>query len=317
MKALKQIKIFFVLLIALIAAGCGNGKPVDEDNFPYYEVKADMKTDGQFYVQESVEFPAELWQTPASERFEDRDRGKTEAYFIDSVAGTKVFCFVGIPDGASAANKVPAVVLVHGATGTAFYDWVELWVKRGYAAIAMDTEGRIPATTSTTLNPSFENCQTSFKPHGPHNASFTDSKRPVNQQWVYHAIASIIASTSFIRGFECVDENKVGITGVSYGGFLTCLAVGYDDRFTFAVPVYGCLSNSESASEFGTYINRNEGAAELWDGLGTLKASRTPILFANGQHDPIFSLDSMSRSAGVGKYGAMLIIPRFLHGRKF
>ena len=34
-----------------------------------------------------------------------------------------------------------AVVLVHGGGGTAFSEWVKLWAKRGYAAIAMDLAG--------------------------------------------------------------------------------------------------------------------------------------------------------------------------------
>lgn len=41
-------------------------------------------------------------------------------------------------------EKVPGMVLVHGGGGTAFEDWVQLWVQRGYAAIAMDTCGQVP-----------------------------------------------------------------------------------------------------------------------------------------------------------------------------
>ena len=137
-----------------------------------------------------------------------------------------MFCYVGIPEGASESAPVPAVVLVHGATGTAFYDWVKMWTDRGYAAIAMDTEGRMPGSGCSTMNPVTVN---SVKPHGPVNAAFTDAGRPVEQQWVYHALASVIASASFIGSFPAVDETKIGITGVSYGSFLACLAAAADD----------------------------------------------------------------------------------------
>lgn len=63
-------------------------------------------------------------------------------------------------------------------------------------------------------------------PHGPANASFTDCTKPIGEQWVYHALASVIASASFLKSFAGVDSSRMGITGVSYGGFLTCLAVG-------------------------------------------------------------------------------------------
>ncbi len=38
---------------------------------------------------------------------------------------TRVFAWYGLPEGASATKKCPAMVLIHGGNGTAF-DW---WVK--------------------------------------------------------------------------------------------------------------------------------------------------------------------------------------------
>lgn len=58
---------------------------------------------------------------------------------------TRVFAWHGMPANRS-LGKVPAVVLVHGAGGTAFADWVRRWNDRGYAAIAIDTCGRVPLT---------------------------------------------------------------------------------------------------------------------------------------------------------------------------
>ena len=296
---------------ACTACAPGNKEP-EKDTFPYHVLKSDRKTDGQYYGGNGVNLPAALWQTPAAERYEALDRNEVKAYFIDSVAGTKVFCYVGIPEGASEENKAPGMVLVHGATGTAFYDWVETWVARGYAAIAMDTEGRMPTPATSLYNADYP-YQTSVKAHGPVNASFGDSAKPVKEQWVYHALASVVASGSFLAGFEEVDAERVGVTGVSYGGFLTCLAVGYDDRFAFGVPVYGCLSNASSSAEFGIYINRNPGA-ELWDGLGPLQENRTPMLFVNSDTDGHFAPDAVSRCAAACKFGAMTLIPGLTHG---
>lgn len=59
---------------------------------------------------------------------------------------TRVFAWLGMPTGADPGHPVPGIVLVHGGGGTAFRDWAQLWVKRGYAVIAMDIGENIPAT---------------------------------------------------------------------------------------------------------------------------------------------------------------------------
>ena len=316
MRIWQKLSAALLCLCTASFCGCADTNPPIKppDTFPYHAVRRDRKTDGQYYANENVSFPAKLWQTPLSERYESLDRGDVRAYFIDSVQDTKVFCYVGIPAGASAQNKVPAVVLVHGATGTALYDWVELWVGRGYAAVAMDTEGRTPTLQSSTADPDFANCPVSNKPHGPVNSAFADSSRPVTEQWVYHAVAAVVASASFIASFPEVDGDKLGITGISYGGFLTCLAAGYDDRYSFAAPVYGCLSNAFGSAAFGVYMQSCPEAAALWDGLGPLAASRTPTLFVNNVADEFFAPDAISRCAAACEKGAVSFKPDFLHG---
>lgn len=66
-----------------------------------------------------------------------------DALFFESVPfkdkPTRVFAWLGVPEGASGDRLVPVVVLVHGGGGTAFARWVRWWNRRGYAAIAMDT----------------------------------------------------------------------------------------------------------------------------------------------------------------------------------
>ena len=256
-------------------------QPQEEpDKFAYYPAKTDIKADGQFYGKEGVEFPASLWQTPAAERCEALDCGEIQAYFIRSVQDTEVFCYVGIPEGASESAPVPAVVLVHGATGTAFYDWVKMWTDRGYAAIAMDTEGRMPGSGCSMMNPVTVN---SVKPHGPVNAAFTDAGRPVEQQWVYRALA--------------------------------CLAATYDDRYSFAVPVYGALSNARSLNEFGTYLQNGGGKAiGLWDDESVLHGNRTPFLFVGSIDDVFFAPDAIVRTAAECRYAQIAFLPHFTHG---
>ena len=58
--------------------------------------------------------------------------------------------------------------------------------------------------------------------------------------WTYHAVAAVIRGHSLLASLEGVDPNRTGVTGISWGGYLTCIVAGVDDRFKVAVPVYGC-----------------------------------------------------------------------------
>lgn len=263
------------------------------------------------YTEGEVELPDILWQTPESKRCSILDAGRAEGYFIDSVQDTKVFVYVGLPAGASADNKVPGIVLVHGGGGTAFYEWVDFWVARGYAAIAMDTDGNMPSLNSSMSN---DVHQASTESHGPANAGFTDGNKEINQQWAYHALSAVIVSNSFLRSFTGVDTNRIGITGISYGGFLTSLAAGYDDRFVFACPVYGTISQDGTAGIFGNIFKSNRRSAELWDDIEVLNNTRTPMLFINGSNDQFFTVDATTRCSNATTYGNMYIKHRFLHG---
>ena len=59
---------------------------------------------------------------------------------------TKVFAYYASPAtlgvGKTSGERFPGMVLVHGGGGHAFKRWVELYARRGYAAIAMDLDGQ-------------------------------------------------------------------------------------------------------------------------------------------------------------------------------
>ena len=55
---------------------------------------------------------------------------------------TRVFAYLAVPK-VKPGEKVPGLVLVHGGAGSAFRRWAKFWCDQGYAAISMDTCGRI------------------------------------------------------------------------------------------------------------------------------------------------------------------------------
>jgi cephalosporin-C deacetylase-like acetyl esterase len=161
---------------------------------------------------------------------------------------TKVFAWYGLPKLA-AGEKAPAMVLVHGGGGTAFAEWVRLWTSRGYAAIAMDTCGGLPRGGNGKWEPNPNG--------GPHGwGAFDKANDPVTDQWPYHAIADVILAHSLIRSFPEVDPERIGVTGISWGGYLTCIAAGVDPRFKFAAPVYGCGFLGENSAWLDAFATK-------------------------------------------------------------
>ena len=196
---------------------------------------------------------------------------------------TRVFACCGVPEGASPENPVPGVVLIHGGGATALADWVALWNRRGYAAISMDTCGCVPGWS---VNPY---CNRSWPRHefsGPSgwSESMHEADLPPEEQWPYHAVRAAAAAHTLLRSMPGVDPERTGVTGISWGGVLTCLAAGTDDRYGFAIPVYGCGFFNTPESGLG-YDNPRLTPElrrrwfELWDPAHRLGNIACPTLF--------------------------------------
>jgi dienelactone hydrolase len=239
--------------------------------------------------------------TPRIFEAPEHNAGDVKAIFYEALPWkgkpTRVFAYYGVPK-VDQRRKVPAMVLVHGGGGTAFESWVRLWVGRGYAAIAMDTCGCISGGEHDN-RPRHE--------YGgpPGWGGFDQIDQPVKDQWTYHAVADIILAHSLIRSFPHVDPDKIGVTGVSWGGYLVCIVAGVDSRFQFAAPVYGCGflgDNSYWATEQNEITLRTIGPEKagrwlkLWDPSVYLPDVEMPTLWLDGTNDFAYPLDSLRKS---------------------
>ncbi len=239
---------------------------------------------------------------------------------------TKFFAYVGIPEGASAAHPVPGVVLVHGGAGTAFPEWVKLWNDRGYAAIAMCNVGLAPAVKGMP-NPSPMNVNGSWRNYltdeelaadprvlTPYNDDMRTSEGQLDSMWMYHAVSQTMICNTLLRNDERVDADRVGITGISWGGVITSITMGYDDRFAFAVPVYGTGYLHESLGWIKHRFNA-PGTAELWEPSLKLKDVKMPILWLGWSNDTPFSINSFDKSFGdTADHAAMTFLQNQGHG---
>jgi dienelactone hydrolase len=199
-----------------------------------------------------------------------------------------VFAYYALPEFRK--GPVPAMVLVHGGGGKAFKEWAELWARAGYAAIAMDLAGRGPDGEPLPDG----------GPDQTHKQKFDDITGGVKNAWPYHAVANVLRAVSLIRSFDAVDAERVGITGISWGGYLTCIVSGLDKRLKAAVPVYGCGFLHENSAWLDTFAKLSPADKQAWvenfDPSTYLPGCAMPILFVNGTNDFAYPLDSYRKS---------------------
>lgn len=211
---------------------------------------------------------------------------------------TRVFAWYGTPKEKPASGKWPAMVLVHGGGGTAYVEWVKLWNSRGYAAIAMDNCGQLPIR----VDPKDSKKGWIRNPQGGPGGwgGFDSINQPEHDQWTYHAVADVVLAHSLIRSFPKVDAQRTGITGISWGGYLTCITAGVDSRFQFAVPVYGCGYLGDNSTWVPKLKSLGEENAQkwvkLWDPSQYLLFARMPMLWVTGTNDFAFPMDSLQKS---------------------
>jgi dienelactone hydrolase len=228
---------------------------------------------------------------------------------------TRFFAYYGLPQNATESKKCPAMVLVHGGEGTAFADWVRLWNSRGYAAIAMDTCGAIPLRDPVT------NRRKRHEWSGPEGwGRFSSAKENPKDQWTYHAVASVIRSHNFLCSMPEVDRYRVGITGISWGGYLTCIAAGVDERYLFAVPVYGCGYfgyGSRWKEQLERLGDTGKRWLELWDASVYLPEAKCLFYWVSGKDDPFFPYGSLRKSASLIKGTSIFnVTDHMVHGQK-
>ena len=224
---------------------------------------------------------------------------------------TRVFAYYSRP--AEGQAPFPAMVLVHGGGGKAFAEWATLWAERGYAALAMDLSGRGPDGQRLPDGGPEQDDVGKFR-----NFAGTEAR----EMWTYHAVAAALRGHSLLAAQKEVDPSRIGITGISWGGYLTCIVAGLDDRLKVAVPVYGCGFIHESSvwvdSRFAKMKpEQRERWAQYFDPSQYLPGVRCPILFVNGTTDFAYPLDSYQKSYRLVPAGADLCVQVGLkHGHK-
>ena len=227
--------------------------------------------------------------------------------------GAAPFAYLGFPEHACAEAPVPGMVLVHGGGGHAYAEWVRGWVDRGFAAISFDGFGQVYTGPDHTYETDLS--AWAYDPAAqPPMDGFASAGKPFAAQGYTYFVADILLANSLLRADPRVDPNRIGLTGISWGGVAAATAVGYDPRFLFAAPVYGGGFMDVSATTRSGYF-RGPGITDVWDGKLLLGGVRAPVRFYNGDGDPFFDVYASTACAAAAPHGSLTLLPGFTHGQ--
>ena len=152
-KFLRKIIASFMLVTCLAATGCSNNSGEEP-------AKPSKREYHNYPVYDAVEFSLDLWQKQEYKFCPEYDRTETDCnikgvFLRHDYKGEESYAFgyLGYPEKFSANKTYPAVLLVHGGGGTAYYQWVKEWNDRGYVAFAINRNIplRIIRTTPTRI----------------------------------------------------------------------------------------------------------------------------------------------------------------------
>jgi dipeptidyl aminopeptidase/acylaminoacyl peptidase len=144
---------------------------------------------------------------------ETRWIGEPEEVWVPSEAGVKIQAWILKPPGFMAGKKYPAILEVHGGPHVQYANtfFHEMQYLAGKGFVVMWTN-----------------------PRGSQGYGEAHTKAIV-KDWGGPDYVDIMKAVDHLVAQGYVDETRLGITGGSYGGFMTNWVVGHTDRFKAAV----------------------------------------------------------------------------------
>jgi len=206
---------------------------------------------------------ADLWKQLALQPVERVPYKSTDGWPVDG--------FFVKPLGWQAGKKYPMVLVIHGGPAGMFgVDWYhefQVYAAKGWAVFFCNPRG------STGYGEKFE--------------------RGIINNWGGMDYQDVMAGVdAALKQYPWIDQNTLGVTGGSYGGFMTNWIVGHTNRFKAAVTLRS-VSNfiSDEGTRDGGYGHEDYFKGILFDDFDQYW-SASPLKYARDVHTPTLILHS-------------------------
>ena len=230
-------------------------------------------------------------------KIKEADLVETEVVRYPSYDELKIPSILYQPHTASATNKVPVLVWVHGGPGgqsrRGYSATIQHLVNHGYGVLAANNRG------SSGYGKTFNHMDD--RKHG------------------HVDLKDIIAAKDYLVGLDWVDPERVGIIGGSYGGYMVGAALAFSpDTFDVGIDIFGVMNWVRTLTNIPPWWAAFK--ESLYDEMGDpatdgerhraisplfhTKNIRAPLLVVQGANDPrVLQVESDELVAAVRENG--------------
>lgn len=197
-----------------------------------------------------------------------------EEFTVKSPDGTEIQGWVMKPVPFEEGAKYPMILEIHGGPHGMYSDGFmhefQLLAARGYVVVYCNPRGS-----------------------SGYGEAFT---RDSHMRWGESDMPDVMAAVDHVLEQGYVDESRMGVTGGSYGGYMTLWVIGHTDRFKAAV-TQRCVSNLFSffgTSDIGWNFIDYEFGGTPWDNrehlmkyspITYIEEMTTPLLIVHSERD--------------------------------
>ncbi len=237
---------------------------------PYWAVgRATPTHPGELYRWEEGE-----WNplTDCNRTFVESHQLVTPEFFqVSTPGGVTIDAWLMKPPRLSPGERYPLILYIHGgphmAYGWSWFHEFQYLVSAGYGVLYTNPRG------SQSYGEAF-------------NDAIAQNWGPPVQEDVEAAVDAVLAK-------EPVAPQRIGVTGGSFGGYMTNWIIGHSDRFAAAVTQRCCsnLINLVGNDDVGHYFCEHEAPGCPWDHWEWY-IENSPLTYVHNMHTPLLIIHS-------------------------
>jgi len=169
------------------------------------------------YVWKIADTKASRLTQALSAAIDERQLVASQVIRYASFDGLQIPALLYQPQQASAQQRVPALIWIHGGPGgqsrTGYSPVIQHLVNQGYAVLAVNNRGS--------------------SGYGKTFFHLDDLKHGEDD------LQDIVYGKKYLQSLNWIDPDRIGVMGGSYGGYLTMAAMAFTDEFKVGINIFG------------------------------------------------------------------------------